>query len=245
MERYKTRLGARHLWGLLWIIPLLAGTLWFAVVLACAVSGIFWLRRAFHKPKKDLDIVERIQENLNMDFAIFNYKPNEKKTIIGGFMIPILPFFSMVRSKKRFTEAIIHEHFHMRWMIYGFQTAFAYLLIAISSLLSYPFSYIVGGAFVLAWMLLQEYMAFNSTKNYADAMRFKGVRSFNKDIVKKYAVFYGSVIVAFILLHPLKQVRWSLYMLCLIGAVFLLGKMWYYFYAKWGWLKKEEDRLNG
>ena len=245
MEQYKTKLVAKHLWGLLWVIPLLAGTLWFAVVLTCVVSGIFWLRKLFHKPKKNLDVVQRIQDDLDMDFAIFNYKPNEKKTIIGGFMIPILPFFSRVRSKKRFTEAVIHEHYHMRWMIYGFQTAFAYLLISISSLLPYPFSYILGGAFVLAWMLLQEFLAFNSTEKYAASKGFKGVRGFNKDIIKKYAVFYGSVIVTFILLHPLKQIRWSLYMLCLIGSVLLLGKIWFYFYSKWGWLKKQGDELNG
>lgn len=245
LEAYRTKLGLRHLWGLLWLIPLLlAQTMWQAVWMAVIVSGIFWLRTIFVRPKKNLDVVRRIQDDLHLDFAYFRYKPSDKKSIIGGFMIPILPFIAFVRSKKRFIEASIHEHYHMWWMIYGFQTAVAFAFIAIAGYLPFPWSYVAAGICVLAWMIFNEYLAFTSTKAYAEARGFKGIRSFDLGIVKKYAVFYGSVITVFILLRPLKQIRWSFYMLCLIGAVLLLGKLWYYAFEKWGWLKKQEE-LDG
>ena len=243
MEKYSTKLGFRNLWGLLWIFPLLAPTVYVMLTASIIVSIIFWIRRLIQKyllkKKKNLDIVRRIQDDLGVDFAYFRYTPKKnKKSIIGGFIVPLLPFFVRVRSKKSFIEAAIHENYHIWWMVFGFQTAFAYGLMALSA--KYKSPWLIGSLFIFGWLLLQEYLAFKLTRKYAVKHGFK-VREFDKGVLKKYAVFYGSFVLAIYFLRPLKQAKLSLYILALVLVIVALDKIWYYFFKKWGWIKQEGE----
>ena len=226
--------------GLLWFIPLVAMFVspLLAFKFALATSGFFWLRKwlGFGKRVGD-DLVSEIQYDLNLDFAYFSYKPNNSKVVFGGYMIPFLPFFSKVRSKKSFEEAAIHEHFHLYWMIYGFQTAFVYLLMYLIG--NEGWTIYIG---VFCWLMIQEYLAFTSTEQYAKAIGITTpIRSFDKNTIVKYIMFYGSMLTSFgllkIYLKPIVSV-W-IYLLALIAVLIILSKLWYIIWKKIGLIKGE------
>ena len=136
-------------------------------------------------------------------------------------------------GRKSFEEAAIHEHFHLWWMIYGFQTAFVYLLMSVVDQNSWT-KYLA----IFCWLMVQEYLAFGSTKRYATNLGLKA-RDFDKKTIAKYVMFYGSTVSSFglVKMYIEPHVNVFVYMLILIAVLISLLKIWYVIWEKMGLIK--------
>lgn len=227
-------------------IFLITGAIGFAYIGAILINAVLllWLHLRHRSMKRPKDNLERLRFDTGTDWTELKIKEvsPSSKSIMGGFVIPFLPIFVRIKSKPHLKyEAIIHEHMHIAWFVYGGQLAILYT--ALLFLWWFDASTIVFVLTVFAWMILQEYLAFTSTRKYAHDNKWPETRPFDKVVVMKYLAVYGSYafIMSFAIAQVTKVVGQSLVgvgisLLIAIGVSMVLSWIWYPIFAKMGWI---------
>ena len=113
---------------------------------------------------------------------------------VGGFVIPLIPFFSVVNKnwKKRSEEAIIHENVHLWYLQNGALIIFI-LGLSIPLLLSTIFSLnpnTIIFVYSVCMMVLFEYVTFNKTSFYGKIFGIN-TSDWNKRLMTKYFFVYA------------------------------------------------------
>jgi hypothetical protein len=218
--------------ALFWFV----GRFWIAMLEITAISIIFWfIFPHFQKGSLNLTFLERIQQHLNLQFVDVQIKRAKPKRIIAGFMIPLFPFFARIRypTKEKIAECIIHELNHIWWFIYGFQLTIFMLLAYALQLLHV--SYWLRMVFVVAYLLLQEYLAFSSTARF-DKKQNLNLRpsGMNLKTVVKYVLVYGTILYGYLFIFLVVGAKiWFMFdILMFVAVVVAVDRgFWYVFRA--------------
>ena len=178
------------------------------------------LRRAL--PVQEADTLEqKLKNELKVVSTTKKMKLPTKQ--IGGFVIPLLPFFSILNKnwkKKLNKEALIHETVHLHYLqnglVIGFVLGGALLLTIVSNLfkvLQDNIFFKYGSIALLATLFFTwfEYITFNKTNEIGDKLKIK-TRKWTKDICKTYLIVYAIQLVIIVTIVAL--IRW------VIGKIF-------------------------
>jgi hypothetical protein len=236
-QDYITKWSKKKWIGFLWVIPFIVALFEGPLIgffIALAISAFFWIRFKLRSSKRPdgLNVVERIQDDLGVDWVTFEYKQPKKKGLMGGYMFPLFPWFSKVKSKEKFYEATIHEHMHIWFMVYGGMTPVIYL----SVYFLYK-NYIGLALFIIAWMIINEYLAFTFTHDFAKGKGFD-TRTFTAQTLGKYLCLYGSVM-TFIVIYQMLDMNVIVFLIAVALTYKILLKVWYIIFKKWGWIKED------
>lgn len=178
-----------------------------------------WLRKDLpSNGRKDMKLEERIKDDLKI--TVIKKEANFPKWLnwIGGFVMPILPFFFVLNKKwkkKLNDEAIIHENVHLYYLQNGailwllvFIVVFHMALSSITTIFSrYP-TVIILMPLVIA-VTFFEYITFNRTNKYGEKLGIK-TRKWNSKICVKYLLVYSVQFVVIIGILKLVQFIWGL-----------------------------------
>jgi hypothetical protein len=165
-----------------------------SVLLSC----LFWLTRIGERKSSlvNSSLVDSVRSKLFVEHTIVKIrKKSLKKSFFGGFAIPILPLLTFIGFNDAIDkrEAMVHELVHVNTLIYGFQTAFFYLAIAILTMAFDSGNAIKIGLSIFCFVLLllfQEFIAFFRTRLITHGMGFN-IRDFTWIVPMKYVFIYG------------------------------------------------------
>lgn len=147
-----------------------------------------------HKIDDNDSLEHKVRSMLNVNgITIESNLPTKK---IGGFVIPLLPFFSVInkRWEKNLTdEAVIHENVHLYYLQNGWIIAILFLMF----LNMYLLKDIAKGYYGLVAMLTMivllihfEYITFKKTHKIGEIFGIP-TREWDMNIFLRYLVLYG------------------------------------------------------
>ena len=191
-------------------------------LIGCVLFSTIVLLLVFTNKKvtmeKTAPLLEKIKSKYKLDFVFFNFRKSKPKSIIGGFMIPILPFFVSIRykNKKLLLEAIFHELAHIYYFVYWFQALLFLILIYGLSYFKVNF-WLRVPCFVL-FLVFQEVLAFHKAHKMAKEFGID-TKKLSFKMLLQYVFVYTLMIGG--LFFSLLELGWIYYQ--------LFGKTWFIF----------------
>jgi len=154
----------------------------------------------------------------------------------------VLPFIVFIKSGDKLEgEAIIHEHMHILWSVYGGMTTLFYILMQVAWVINVHILWIP--VIILSWLLLSEFLAFTYTKKLATKMGLSA-RSFSKKVIIKYVLFYGSYIALMFTANTFIN-DLGLMLAFLVALYWVLGKVWQKVFEKLKLSNGEANEVQG
>jgi hypothetical protein len=174
--------------------------------------------------RSEASFIDRVKSKLGVSFVHVSIRKRSRKGLIGGFMIPILPFFVKIKYFEPGikAESIIHELAHIYFFVHKFQLVAIFLLAYLSSIISSP----VFTIFIMvSFLCVQEYLAFTKTQKIAESFGMK-TRAFNIKMLVKYILVYALFISSiFFCFGILGFLVWPICLALLIILVVLIDRL--------------------